>query len=82
MNKHKQERQAAKREGLLDAREASKRLGLSFWTLYAWARTGRICYIQLGKRKLFDPKDIEDFINRHRFQVYSTNRETFEDDKG
>ncbi len=68
MNKHKQYIQAVKQDGLLDAREASKRLGLSFWTLYAWARNGRIPYIQLGKRKLFDPRDIENFIDRHRVE--------------
>lgn len=66
MNKHKQHIQTIEKDGLLGAKEASRRLGLSFWTLYAWARTGQIPYIQLGKRKLFDPQDIENFIKQHR----------------
>jgi excisionase family DNA binding protein len=68
MNTHKQHLHAEERTGLLDAHEASRLLGLSFWTLYTWARKGRISYIQLGKRKLFDQKDIEEFINRHRIK--------------
>jgi excisionase family DNA binding protein len=66
MNKHKQHIQTNEKDGLLDAKEASRRLGLSFWTLYAWTRKGHIPYIQLGKRKLFDPQDIENFIKQHR----------------
>ncbi len=52
--------------GLVGVREAARRLGLSFWTLYAWARVGRVPSVQLGKRRLFAPEDLEDFIAHRR----------------
>jgi excisionase family DNA binding protein len=52
--------------GLVGVREAARRLGLSYWTLYAWARVGRVPSVQLGKRRLFAPEDLEDFIAHRR----------------
>lgn len=54
---------------LIGTKEASRRLGISFWTLYAWTRNGRIPYIRLGKRKLFDPYDLESFVKQHKVEV-------------
>lgn len=68
MDNEKQPRQIKNYQGLLSIKEASNRLGLSFWTLYAWTRAGRIPYVQLGKRKLFMPHDIENFIKQHRIR--------------
>ncbi len=36
---------------LIDAREVAERLGLSIWTVYAWARTGRIPSVRLVSRR-------------------------------
>jgi len=47
---------------LIDAREAANRLGLSVWTVYAWARTGRIASVQLGTRRLFAVEDLDRLI--------------------
>lgn len=49
-------------DGLLSVREAAGRLGLSVWTVYAWARTGRIPSVQLGKRRLFVASDLSNLI--------------------
>jgi len=69
MSNNKQYRQTRNDDGLISAKEAGERLGLSFWTLYAWARAGRIAYVQLGKRKLFDPRDIEALIDSHKVKT-------------
>ena len=69
MNNDRQYKQDKSNDRLLNAKDTGKRLGLSFWTLYAWARAGRIPYVQLGKRKLFDPGDIETFINSHKVKI-------------
>ncbi len=69
MNNDKQYKQSGNDDSLLNAKEAGRRLGLSFWTLYAWARAGRIPYVQLGKRKLFDPRDIEAFIANNKVEI-------------
>ena len=47
---------------LVGVKEASRRLGLSTWTLYAWARTGRLESVRLGRRRLFATKDLEHLI--------------------
>lgn len=65
INNTSNERQKKQME-LIGIKEASRRLGISFWTLYAWVRTGRIPYVQLGKRKLFDPDDLEAFVEQHK----------------
>lgn len=66
MNNNKQSAHAKETDGLLNAKEAAARLGLSFWTLYAWARSGRISCVRLGKRLLFDSSDLEKFIDCHK----------------
>ncbi len=68
--------QAMEKQPLLGVKEAAQRLGLSFWTLYAWARTGRLPSIQLGRRRLFDPCDLEGFIKQHRVLGWMAGEET------
>jgi excisionase family DNA binding protein len=53
---------------LVGVRQAAGRLGLSVWTLYAWARTGRLPSVRLGKRRLFVPQDLEKVIADGRVQ--------------
>lgn len=51
---------------LIDARETASRLGLSIWTVYAWARKGRLPSIRLGTRRLFAVEDLERLITDSR----------------
>lgn len=48
---------------LISSQEASKRLGISIWTLYRWSKKGKLSHIRLGKKILFDPQDLEKFIS-------------------
>jgi len=61
---------------LIDAREAATRLGLSIWTVYAWARTGRIPSIRLGTRRLFAVQDLDRLITDSRVQGDATAQRT------
>ena len=49
-------------EKLLSVKEASGRLGLSLWTVYRWARSGRVASIQLGRRRLFSEEDLRALV--------------------
>ena len=51
---------------LIGAHEAASRLGLSIWTVYAWARTGRIPSVRLGTRRLFHVRDLEQLVANGR----------------
>ena len=51
---------------LISAQEAAHRLGISFWTIYRWARTGRLASIRLGRRRLFSEEDLEELVRRAR----------------
>jgi len=50
----------------MDAREAASLLGLSVWTVYHWAQAGQLPSVKLGRRRLFRPLDLEDFIEMRR----------------
>jgi excisionase family DNA binding protein len=51
---------------LVSAREAAFRLGLSVWTVYAWARAGRLASVRLGRRRLFAEADLHALIDACR----------------
>jgi excisionase family DNA binding protein len=51
---------------LVGVKEAAGQLGLSTWTLYAWARSGRLPSVRLGKRRLFALQDLETLISTSR----------------
>ena len=53
---------------LVSAREVALRLGLSVWTVYAWARAGRISSVRLGARRLFAVEDLDRLIADSRVQ--------------
>jgi excisionase family DNA binding protein len=57
---------------LVDAMEAARRLGLSHWTIYHWARSGQLPSIKLGRRRLFRPLDLESFIEMRRIPDLQT----------
>ena len=50
-------------DNLISVQEAARRLGLSYWTIYRWARERRVPSVVLGRRRLIAEMDIETFIN-------------------
>jgi len=54
-------------EPLLDERAAAKILGVSPRVLWGLADAGTIPFIRIGPRlKRYDPRDLQDFIDRSR----------------
>jgi excisionase family DNA binding protein len=51
---------------LFSAQETAQRLGVSLWTIYRWARSGRMASIQLGRRRLFSQEDLQALISQAR----------------
>ena len=52
--------------GLLSVKEAAEKLGISKHTLYAWSSKRLITFVKIGDRTMFDPADLEEFINKGR----------------
>ena len=52
---------------LMSVEEAAKRLGVAKQTMYNWIHTRRSPkYIAIGRRRLFDPNDLQQFIDARR----------------
>jgi len=51
-------------DNLLSVEQAAQRLGVSFWTVYRLARSGRLASIRLGRRRLFAERDLEELVRR------------------
>jgi excisionase family DNA binding protein len=51
---------------LMGVEETARRLGLSVWTIYRWARNGQIGSVRLGRRRLFMLEDLERLIREAR----------------
>jgi excisionase family DNA binding protein len=49
-------------EQLLNIRQVAHKLNVSPWTIRSWRTKGRIPFVKLHKRILFDPADIAEFI--------------------
>jgi excisionase family DNA binding protein len=47
---------------LIGVREAAQRLGLAVQTLYNMVSQGRIPSVRLGRRRLFDVRELERFV--------------------
>ncbi len=47
---------------LVSVQSAAAQLGLSIWTIYRWASTGYLKSIRLGRRRLFDEADLQEFV--------------------
>jgi excisionase family DNA binding protein len=56
---------------LLSIEEGAVQLGISPLTMRAWIRQRRLPYIQLGRRILLDPKDVQRFIDANRMKAVS-----------
>jgi excisionase family DNA binding protein len=53
---------------LWDIRTTAKAMGLSVYTLYAWVSQRRIPFVKAGKRTMFAPQDVRDWINSNKTQ--------------
>ena len=51
---------------LIDVKDAASILRLSCSTLYEWARLRRVPHVRLGDRLLFDPHDLEAFVEQRK----------------
>jgi excisionase family DNA binding protein len=52
--------------GLLSADQVAAELGVSHWIIRKWARERKLASFKLGKRRLFDRRDIEVFLQQRR----------------
>ncbi|MHB8157110.1 MAG: helix-turn-helix domain-containing protein [Desulfocucumaceae bacterium] len=58
---------------LWNVKQAAEALGLSVHTLYSWVSQGnRIPFVKLGNRTMFDPVDLQKWINDHKTQQGGT----------
>ncbi len=55
-------------EKLLSVNQLSDILGLKKITIYEWVRDNKIPFVKLGKRVLFHPHDVEEFIKANRVE--------------
>ena len=50
-------------EQLLSVEQAAELLNISKWTLAVWKIKRKIPFIKMGKRTLFDPHDLKQFVD-------------------
>ena len=55
---------------LYDVNEASIYLGRKVWSVRNLINTGKIPYVQDGRRKLLDIKDMDNWIERNKVKEY------------
>jgi excisionase family DNA binding protein len=53
-------------DGLWDLRTAARYLGVSDRTLWTLAAGGRLPSVRIGRRRLFDPRDLDEFVQRQK----------------
>jgi len=53
---------------LLNVKEAARLLNISPNTLYSWVSQKRIPFVKLGRKTGFDPKDLEEWIEKHKIR--------------
>ena len=51
---------------LLSIADLTKKFSVSRPTIYAWEKKGFLTRVQIGGRVLFDPKDIEELIDKRK----------------
>jgi len=56
-------------EQLLTVEQAAELLNISKWTLAVWKCQRRIPFVKLGKRTLFDPVDLRQFVDSCKVAV-------------
>ncbi len=55
-------------ENLLSVTDAAQLLGISRHTLNGWVSKGKVPYVKLGRRTLFNPADLERIIKANTFE--------------
>ena len=53
---------------LLSVKELAPLIKVCQSTLYSWANQGKIPYVKLEKKVLFDPRDIEDWLTENKIK--------------
>jgi len=53
---------ATRRDKLLSLEVAAERLGVSVWTIRAWARDNRINTVKLGSRRLISESEVDRLV--------------------
>jgi excisionase family DNA binding protein len=56
---------------LISAEKLADSLSISPKTLYAWARNRKIPHVRLGVRVLFDPQEVETWLQGHKVETIS-----------
>jgi excisionase family DNA binding protein len=56
----------------MDIRATATRIGCSPYTLRTWVRQRIIPYIRVGRRIVFDPNQVEEFLARNRIPAIGT----------
>jgi excisionase family DNA binding protein len=51
---------------LWNIRQTAEATGLSVNTLYSWISQKKITYIKAGRKVLFDPRDLQAWIESHK----------------
>jgi excisionase family DNA binding protein len=60
---------------LWNIRQAAEALGLSRHTLYAWVSQKRIAHVKAGRKVMFDPRDLQAWIQERKVQPRSSERQ-------
>jgi excisionase family DNA binding protein len=58
-------------ENLLDVKGCAKLLNVSIFTIHKWLGQNRIPSVRLGRRVLFDPRDLEEWVETQKVGVRS-----------
>lgn len=58
----------------LSVEQAAQRMGVAPVTVRSWLRQGRIAYHRLGRRIVFEPKDLDRFLADHRVEARQSSR--------
>ncbi|MBM3301081.1 MAG: helix-turn-helix domain-containing protein [Deltaproteobacteria bacterium] len=53
---------------LIGVRKLAEVLGVATGTVYDWCASRRIPFIKAGRRTLFDPEEIDEWLDTRRFQ--------------
>lgn len=59
---------------LWDVHQTAEATGLSVQTIYTWVSQRRIPFVKVGRRTLFDPKDIKAWIESQKVEVNQWNK--------
>ncbi|NUO79353.1 helix-turn-helix domain-containing protein [candidate division KSB1 bacterium] len=63
---HQVQFESVQTKRLLSVEEAATYLGIAEWTLRGWVSRKRVPVVKLGRRTLFDPADLSDWVEKHK----------------